>query len=118
MMIGVHSIARLAVLCLMAGQTILVVRVYGDDFRSLDAFRASKMDAYNLGMRQMLEMETHGGHIIRVYEHESQVDKLNNLLVDRTASADPETNFNIILEELIKYYKNGGRFDSKEAQVK
>lgn len=48
----------------------------------------------------------------------SEIQKLNDLLVDRTFSTNSEENIDLVLEELILDYKNGIPPDSQRIQIK
>lgn len=74
-------------------------REFKADFHDVDLFQATKIDHYNI--RNSLEIQ-----------------RINNLLVDRTKSTDPKENFDILLDELIKDSRNNVRPSNKSSQVK
>lgn len=80
-------------------------RVYDLDILSQDIFGALKVDTF--GIRSLPHRED-----------QSAIDKLNDLLIRRTDSADPAANLDIIIEELIKDYKNNVPLDRKSFQAK
>lgn len=49
---------------------------------------------------------------------QSEIPKLNKLLVDRTSSVDPNENFDVILEELILDYRNRKHYSRGSVKIK
>lgn len=77
----------------------------GKDLSTSDLFQVVRIDVDNL-------------KYFHVDVGKTEFEKLNDFLVERTDSTDPNVNFEIILEQLILDYKNKLPRDSRTIQVK
>lgn len=94
---------KVTLLTVLINATILVevssLEFYKRDFNDVDIF-------------QVIEFDTNS-HI-----RDKEIQKLNDFLVDRTDSVDPDENLDIVLEELILDLKNSLPYKSASVQAK
>lgn len=89
-------------LCLLVGQ---ISPTAENDLSSIDVFEASKIDVNYL-------------RFMHVDEGRTEFGKINDLLVERTKSVDPDTNLDIVLEQLLLDYKSKLPTNSRPIQAK
>lgn len=87
------------VLCTLIIQAESYLTVFDKSFKNRDVFQSIEINTYEL-LRS------------------SKIRKLNDFLVDRSDSPDPHVNLDIILEELLKDYKNLVYSNSKTIEAK
>lgn len=95
------SIIFLVHLCLLVSRISLA----DNGLSSIDVFEAFKIDVNYL-------------RFMHVDEGRTEFGKINDLLVERTKSEDPDTNLDIVLEQLLLDYKNKLPTNSRPVQAK
>lgn len=86
--------------------------------KDVDVFQATEIDTFELRHRISRPAIMVGTNPVPPVTGKSEMDKLNDLLVDSTDSVDPHKNLDIVLDSLNSDYKDKGPIDSPPIRAK